>query len=70
MSTPELRHLNEEQLARRWALSPRTLQRWRWRREGPPFMKLGGRVAYRLEDIEAFEVAHRRQPPGVGTHAS
>jgi hypothetical protein len=48
-------HLNQVQLARRWALSPRTLERWRWPQEGPKYVKVGGRVLYRLEDIEAFE---------------
>lgn len=48
-------HLNQVQLARRWALSPRTLERWRWLEEGPRYVKVGGRVLYRLEDIEAFE---------------
>ena len=48
-------HLNQTELSRRWKVSPRTLERWRWLGQGPRFMKLGGRVAYRLEDIEAFE---------------
>lgn len=46
---------NQRQLAKRWGLSPRTLEQWRWRGVGPRFVKLGGRVAYRLEDIEVFE---------------
>lgn len=51
----DLRHLNQEQLARRWGISPRTLERWRWLHQGPRYLKIGGRVVYRLEDIEAFE---------------
>jgi len=54
-------HLNQVELARRWKLSPRTLERWRWLGQGPRFMKLGGRVAYRLEDIEAFEAEQLRE---------
>jgi hypothetical protein len=38
-------------------LSTRTLERWRWLGQGPRYVKLGGHVAYRLEDIEAFEKA-------------
>jgi hypothetical protein len=57
----DLRHLNQVQLARRWSLSPRTLERWRWLRQGPPFLRIGGRVVYRLSDIEAFEVAQLHQ---------
>lgn len=49
------KHLNQIDLANRWKLSPRTLERWRWNGEGPRFMKLGGRVVYRLEDIEEYE---------------
>ena len=48
-------HLNQVQLSRRWSLSPRTLERWRWERKGPRHLKVGGRVRYRLEDVEAFE---------------
>ena len=55
-------HINQVQLARRWSLSPRTLERWRWRDQGPVYLKVGGRVLYRLEDIEAFERASARQP--------
>jgi hypothetical protein len=56
-----VRHLNQIELSRRWKVSPRTLERWRWLGQGPRFMKLGGRVAYRLEDIEAFEAEQLRQ---------
>ena len=49
------RHLNQEQLARRWGLSPRTLERWRSIGTGPNYLRLGGRIAYRLVDIELFE---------------
>lgn len=46
-----IRHLNQIDLSRRWSLSPRTLERWRWLGQGPSFLKVGGRVVYRLEDI-------------------
>lgn len=53
-------HLDQRQLARRWNLSPRTLERWRWQNDGPSYLKVGGRVCYRLEDVEAFEAASLR----------
>ena len=56
-----VRHLNQVQLADRWRMSERTLERWRWLGQGPRFMKLGGRVAYRLEDVEAYEIEQLRQ---------
>jgi hypothetical protein len=50
-----INHLSQLDLARRWAISPRTLERWRWTGEGPRYVKLVGRIVYRLEDVEAFE---------------
>ncbi len=47
--------LTQKQLARRWALSERTLERWRCTGEGPTYVKLGGLVRYRLADILAYE---------------
>ncbi len=49
------RVLHEQELAERWGLSVKTLQRWRCMALGPRFMKLGARVAYRLEDVEQYE---------------
>ena len=54
-------HLHQIELARRWKISPRTLERWRWLKQGPQYLKIGGRVIYRLEDVEAFEAAQLRQ---------
>jgi hypothetical protein len=53
--------LNQRDLARRWSMSERTLERWRWLGQGPRFMKLGGRVAYRIQDVEAFEAEQVRR---------
>ncbi len=47
--------MNQKELARRWGMSHRTLERWRYTGQGPVFLKLGGRVVYRLVDVEAFE---------------
>ena len=55
------RHLNQIELSRRWGFSPRTLEGWRWFGKGPAFIKAGGKVLYRLEDIEAFEAEQLRQ---------
>jgi len=53
--------LTQKELARRWTISHRTLERWRWVGEGPVYMKIGGRVVYRLDDILCFEQAQLRQ---------
>ena len=54
------RHLNQIDLARRWRISERTLERWRWLRQGPAYLKIGGRVRYLLEDVLAYETTRRR----------
>lgn len=48
-------NLKESELAERWGVSPKTLQRWRTERRGPPYLKLSKRVTYPLEDILTFE---------------
>jgi hypothetical protein len=50
-------HIDQGGLATRWRVSPRTLEQWRWQGRGPRFLKIGGRVVYRLADVEAFEAA-------------
>ena len=47
-ATAPARHLGQHELANRWV------------GQGPPFLKFGGRVAYRIADIEAFEAKHLR----------
>lgn len=49
-------HLTQREVAARLRLSPRTLERWRGTADASlPYIKLGGAVRYRLEDVEAFE---------------
>ncbi len=49
------RHLTQRELADRWNKSEATIERYRSDGVGPRFLKIGGAVRYRLEDIEAFE---------------
>jgi predicted site-specific integrase-resolvase len=53
-------HLSQIELARRWRISPRTLERWRWLGQGPRYIKIGGRVVYRAEEVETFEAQQTR----------
>ncbi len=53
--TPITTHLDQDELANRWRISPRTLERWRWLQQGPAYIKIGGRVVYRLDDVETYE---------------
>jgi hypothetical protein len=62
--------ITQEQLAKRWSMSPRTLERWRTISfEGPRFIKIGtgprAMVRYREEDILAFEAANLVDPTKV-----
>jgi hypothetical protein len=50
--------LDQKALADRWLVSPRTLEQWRWQGKGPRYLKIGGRVVYREEDVTAFEAAN------------
>ena len=52
--------LSPRQLAARWGLSEKTLERWRMLGTGPVFLKLGGRVLYRIDEVEE-RVHCRRQ---------
>jgi predicted DNA-binding transcriptional regulator AlpA len=47
--------LKQKDLARRWGISHRTLERWRVIGHGPRFVKVGSNVVYRLSDVEAYE---------------
>jgi Helix-turn-helix domain len=50
-------HLGEDELAARWQIAVRTLQRWRRAGDAPPHLLLRRRVLYRQSDVEAFEAA-------------
>ena len=61
-----VKHLNQNELAARWGISARSLERWRWAGLGPAFLKLGGRVVYRQADIEAYEAENLRGSTSQG----
>lgn len=49
--------LTPQQLSARWGsrIGVRTLANWRSSGNGPPFVKIGGAIAYKLRDVEAWE---------------
>ena len=53
-------HLNENELGKRWGVSPKTLQRWRMEDRGPAYLKLSKKVIYAMEDIVAYEASQKR----------
>ncbi len=50
--------MTEQMLAQRWHCSASRLQRWRAANTGPNYLKIGGKVLYRQEDVRAYETAH------------
>lgn len=57
--------VSEVELACRWNLHRRTLQRWRCDGLGPAFIQLGRRIVYRPCDIATFEARMRHDPLGL-----
>lgn len=50
--------LNEPSSAAYLGVKKRTLQNWRQRGEGPPFVRLGARIGYRLSRLDAYIAAN------------
>ena len=64
------RYLRTPEAARFLGLSDRTLEKHRTYGTGPAYRKLGGRVVYALEDLQAWANRGARistSDPGVGT---
>ena len=59
MTTSRTKYLRPDDLAERWALSPKSLANWRSAGVGPAYFKAGSMVRYALADVEAFELAGR-----------
>jgi hypothetical protein len=57
---PDRAHLTQLELADRWRLSGRTLEKWRQAGRGPRYLRVGGRVLYPLEEVARFEAEHLR----------
>lgn len=53
--------ISARMLSERWSLPTTTLNQWRWNGRGPRYVKLGRRVMYRIQDVEAFEAQRLRQ---------
>lgn len=47
--------LTTERLANRWGISPQTLENWRSAKRGPDYIKMGGVIVYRIEDVRRYE---------------
>jgi excisionase family DNA binding protein len=56
--------LRTEEAAQSLDLKPTTLEAWRCRGGGPPFLKLGKAVRYRRADLENFMESRLRMNTG------
>jgi predicted DNA-binding transcriptional regulator AlpA len=56
---PDQTLITPRQLAVRWECSEATLAKWRVNGDGPPFVRLGRKIAYRVADIEMWLDARR-----------
>lgn len=53
----EKKYLFQAEVAERWQISERTLERWRWQGRPPKFLKFGSAVRYDVAEIERCERA-------------
>ncbi len=58
--------LNRTDLARELTLSVDTLQRWETRRMGPPCVRVGRKVLYRMEAVRDWLREQEARKAGVG----
>jgi hypothetical protein len=61
---PQPTFLTVEELAERWRVSTRTLERWRAAGEGPPWVRLKGKVIHPASGVCAYERARLTDPDG------
>jgi len=61
VTLPPTELLSPRQLAARWGLSEKTLERWRMLGTGPAFLKLGSRVLYSSAEVETHERERTRR---------
>ena len=58
--------VNTRDAAVRLGLAPSTLARYRVSGEGPVYLRLGGSVRYRSDDLEAWAAGRCRRPRRAG----
>lgn len=54
----QAKFLTPDELVNRWhgTIGKGTLANWRAKKRGPAYVKIGGRVLYPLEQVEAWEL--------------
>ncbi len=54
-------YLETDSLSNRWGVAINTLAKWRWKKIGPLWTKVGRTILYKLADIEEFEAQRKQQ---------
>lgn len=54
--------MSEKEAAEYLGLRPNTLSNWRITRKGPPYYRVGGRIIYRLKELEFWLQRHKQLP--------
>lgn len=63
-------NLNEKQAAKYLGLqNKQTLANWRHMRKGPAYCRVGRRIIYRLEDLDAYLNTHRIDPESASINS-
>jgi hypothetical protein len=61
--------LTQEEVAFRWKISEATLERDRSLKKGCRYMKLGGLIRYRLQDVMDYEESCVQEPKHINSRA-
>ena len=64
------RTIGSDETAERLGVERSTLDNWRWRGGGPQYLKVGGRVRYRLADLADWLDAQARSSTSDGRSAA
>ena len=59
MTRPASAYLSPEDLAARYGIDVQAVYHWNHKRTGPPYLRIGRLVRYRLADVTAWENARR-----------
>lgn len=61
MQQQSAEYLSPKDLCDRWGrrVTEKTLSNWRLQGLGPVWTKIGGRIAYRIDDVVAYEESRR-----------
>lgn len=62
MDVMELPSVTETEFSEQFKIPKTTLRKWRHRRRGPSYFRLGGKIRYSLKDIELWIQASHVDP--------